>query len=88
MDDRSQAQPVSVAFVERPDGLVRWAPGLALLRGRRGAGLHRDVVAGVVLAIRRDGLVPVLVVGAGAGGAWPARLPVSRLGSVVAGNHA
>ena len=36
--------------MERPDGLVGWAPGLALLRGRRGAGLHRDVVAGVVLA--------------------------------------
>ena len=36
--------------MERPDGLVRWAPGLALLRRRRGAGLHRDVVAGVVLA--------------------------------------
>ena len=42
--------PVSVAFVERPDGLGRWVPGLALLRRRRGADLRRDVVAGVVLA--------------------------------------
>ena len=45
-----EARLVSVAFVERPDGLGRWAPGLVLLRHRRGADLRRDVVAGVVLA--------------------------------------
>ena len=39
-----------MAFVERSDGLGRWAPGLVLLRRGRGADLHRDVVAGVVLA--------------------------------------
>lgn len=37
-------------FVEGADGLGRWAPGLVLLRRVRGADLHRDVVAGVVLA--------------------------------------
>jgi high affinity sulfate transporter 1 len=36
--------------VERPGGLDRWVPGLVLLRRPRGADLHRDVVAGVVLA--------------------------------------
>ncbi len=36
--------------MERTGGLERWAPGLALLRRGRGADLHRDVVAGVVLA--------------------------------------
>ena len=36
--------------MERPDGLGRWAPGLPLLRSRRGSDLQRDVVAGVVLA--------------------------------------
>ena len=41
---------VSVALVEGSDGLGRWAPGLVLLRRVRGADLHRDVVAGVVLA--------------------------------------
>ena len=32
------------------DGLGRWAPGLVLLRRRRGADLQRDLIAGVVLA--------------------------------------
>jgi high affinity sulfate transporter 1 len=36
--------------VERSEGLGRWAPGLALLRRLRGEDLHRDLVAGVVLA--------------------------------------
>ncbi len=36
--------------MEGPDRLGRWAPGLALLRGRRGGDPRRDVVAGVVLA--------------------------------------
>ena len=36
--------------MERTGGLERWAPGLVLLRRGRGADLHRDVVAGVVLA--------------------------------------
>lgn len=36
--------------MERPQGLGRWVPGVALLRRRRGAELQRDVVAGVVLA--------------------------------------
>ena len=36
--------------MERYDGLGRWAPGLVLLRRYGGADLHRDVVAGVVLA--------------------------------------
>jgi len=30
--------------------LARWVPGLALVRGRRGPGLRRDLIAGVVLA--------------------------------------
>ena len=36
--------------MEARGGLGRWAPGLALVRRRRGADLRRDVVAGVVLA--------------------------------------
>lgn len=36
--------------MQRPAGLSRWAPGVALLRRRRGAALRGDVVAGVVLA--------------------------------------
>jgi high affinity sulfate transporter 1 len=36
--------------VERLNGLGRWVPGIALLRGRGGVDLRRDVVAGVVLA--------------------------------------
>lgn len=36
--------------MERPQGLGRWVPGVALLRRRRGAELRRDVVAGIVLA--------------------------------------
>ena len=36
--------------MDGPEGLGRWAPGLALLRRRQGATLRRDVIAGVVLA--------------------------------------
>ena len=39
-----------MTFVDGPEGLGRWVPGLALLRRHRGAALRRDVVAGVVLA--------------------------------------
>jgi high affinity sulfate transporter 1 len=35
---------------EGPQGLGRWAPGLALVRRARGGGLRRDLAAGVVLA--------------------------------------
>ena len=41
---------VSVSFVEGPEGLGRWVPGLALLRHYRGDALRSDIVAGVVLA--------------------------------------
>jgi hypothetical protein len=41
---------VRVAFVEGPEGLGRWLPGLVLVRRHRGAALRRDVAAGVVLA--------------------------------------
>ena len=36
--------------MKRRDLVQRWAPGLVLLRRHRGAGLRRDLVAGVVLA--------------------------------------
>jgi high affinity sulfate transporter 1 len=36
--------------VNRPQGLGRWAPGLALLRHHTAGALRRDVTAGVVLA--------------------------------------
>src|SRR4051812_35359248 len=36
--------------MHRLSGLGRWLPGLVLTRGRRGEGLRRDVIAGVVLA--------------------------------------
>jgi high affinity sulfate transporter 1 len=36
--------------MDRSRGLGRWAPGLALLRGRGGANPQRDVIAGIVLA--------------------------------------
>src|SRR4051812_46546277 len=36
--------------MHRLSGLGRWVPGLVLLRERRGEGLRRDVIAGVVLA--------------------------------------
>src|SRR4051794_32691198 len=36
--------------MHRLSGLGRWLPGLVLIRERRGEGLRRDVIAGVVLA--------------------------------------
>src|SRR4051794_28700701 len=36
--------------MHRLSGLGRWVPGLVLLRERRGDGLRRDLIAGVVLA--------------------------------------
>src|SRR3954451_12076738 len=36
--------------MHRLSGLGRWLPGLVLVRERRGEGLRRDVIAGVVLA--------------------------------------
>ncbi len=46
----ADARSGSVAGVERPGVIGRWVPGVELIRHRRGAGLRRDVIAGVVLA--------------------------------------